>query len=368
VLVAAPESFAAPVKRAGYDFWPCADLPEDSWRAVMAKLEGLDQDTANGLVMREVFANLNAHAVLPRMFAAVEEWRPDVILRESCEFASYIAAERAGLPHVCVGVTLGEFETSLPELVSAPVAELRVSAGLAPDPDGDRLWQAPFLTLAPVSLGDPASSGRSHVRRFREPALDTPAQALPLWWADDDDPLVYVTFGSVVGGSPEVTAVLRAVVEALADLPVRLLVTLGDWGDPAGWEPTPPNLHVERWVPQAQVLPHTAATVCHGGSGTVLGSLAHGVPLVVVPLFADQPQNARRIAEIGAGLAVEVEPTHSFFGVSVDPTTVVAALRQVLAEPGFRSAAWRVAEEIRALPPTDAAVDMLRDIVTTRTR
>jgi UDP:flavonoid glycosyltransferase YjiC (YdhE family) len=50
------------------------------------------------------------------------------------------------------------------------------------------------------------------------------------------------------------------------------------------------------------------ATACHGGSGTTLGALAAGLPLVVVPLFADQPVNARRVAAVGAGLAVEPEP------------------------------------------------------------
>ena len=45
--------------------------------------------------------------------------------------------------------------------------------------------------------------------------------------------------------------------------------------------------------------------MCHGGSGTTLGALAAGLPLVIVPLFADQPANAKRVAEVGAGLVVE---------------------------------------------------------------
>ena len=58
----------------------------------------------------------------------------------------------------------------------------------------------------------------------------------------------------------------------------------------------PTNVHVERWVPQADVLAHASVVVGHGGSGTTLGALGAGQPLVVVPLFADQPNNAARVA------------------------------------------------------------------------
>ena len=73
--------------------------------------------------------------------------------------------------------------------------------------------------------------------------------------------------------------------------------TSGPWAIPA-------NLQVEAWVPQAEVFPHTALLVCHGGSGTVLGGLAAGIPQVVLPIRADQPQNAQSVAAIGAGLAL----------------------------------------------------------------
>src|SRR5919112_2462844 len=65
------------------------------------------------------------------------------------------------------------------------------------------------------------------------------------------------------------------------------------------------HVRVERWVDQATVLGHPAAVICHGGGGSVLGALAAGAPLVIVPLFAkDQHINARRIAAVGAGLVV----------------------------------------------------------------
>ena len=86
---------------------------------------------------------------------------------------------------------------------------------------------------------------------------------------------------------------------------MRVLLTVGRELDLDALPPAPENVRVERWVPQQDVLGHAAAAVVHGGSGSTLGAIAAGVPLVVVPLFADQPQNARRVAEVGAGLAVE---------------------------------------------------------------
>src|SRR5204862_6738478 len=111
----------------------------------------------------------------------------------------------------------------------------------------------------------------------------------------------------------------------------------------------PANVHVEQWVPQRDVLARASALVCHGGSGTLRGGLAAGVPMVVTPLFADQPHNARRVAAVGAGIALP-DP---------DPATLRAAVERVLADVELARGARRIAEEIAALPPVDAAVAAL---------
>jgi UDP:flavonoid glycosyltransferase YjiC (YdhE family) len=96
-------------------------------------------------------------------------------------------------------------------------------------------------------------------------------------------------------------------------------------------------------------LSHAAALVCHGGSGTVRGGLAASIPMVVVPLGADQPHNARCVARVGAGIELPAP----------DAGALRAAVERVLAEPSFRQAAGRIAEDIAALPPIDAAVPAL---------
>lgn len=72
--------------------------------------------------------------------------------------------------------------------------------------------------------------------------------------------------------------------------------------------PIPDNTHVEQWVPQGKVLPHAVAVLCLGGSGTVLGALSAGVPLVVCPLFADQSCNGSVIENARAESYSRVSP------------------------------------------------------------
>ena len=116
---------------------------------------------------------------------------------------------------------------------------------------------------------------------------------------------MYVSFGSEAAASHHFPGVYRRAAEALAALPVRVLLTIGDRRDPAELGPLPPSVRVERWMPQAAVMAHASAMVGHGGSGSTLMALAAGVPLALVPLFVDGPANAGRVAELGAGIVAE---------------------------------------------------------------
>ena len=106
---------------------------------------------------------------------------------------------------------------------------------------------------------------------------------------------------------------------------------------------------------------YAAAVVSHAGYGSMLGALAHGVPLVATPLFAaDQWHNARRVAEAGAGVAVTDARRAMFDLPGADAFGALPnAVRRVLGGPGYRGAARAIAAAIRALPPVDASVDVL---------
>ena len=332
VRVAGPRSRGDVVRSAGLPFWPFADPPEEAVGAVFAPTAGMAPEAANAVVIGDLFGRLAAGAALPGVQAMIESWRPDVIVRESYEFASATAAGRAGIPHVRMATGLASTEEwLLGHAGSAPVAEIRDS---------------PLLSFTPPALDDGPA-----VQRFRARV----AASGPNRWGE---PLVYVSFGSVTAGTPAFPGVYRTALDELADLPVRVLMTIGSHGDVADLGPLPRNATVERWVPQAEVASHAAAVVCHGGYGTTVGALSAGVPLVVAPLFADQGRNAARVAEVGAGLALPMAPSLA----AADVTGIGELVSRLLAESSFGRTAREVAASARALPDVDEAPAVLTAI------
>ena len=113
------------------------------------------------------------------------------------------------------------------------------------------------------------------------------------------DDTVYVTLGTVVNKLP---GVFETVLAALDGVGVNAIVTVGPDVDPARLGPQPAHVLVERYIPQSLVLARCRAIVAHGGAGTMLGALAHGVPQVLLPHGAEQHLNAEACRRQGAAL------------------------------------------------------------------
>jgi UDP:flavonoid glycosyltransferase YjiC (YdhE family) len=334
VLVAGPAALGPSVRDAR--FWPVGDPPAAEMAAVFDNLPALSHDEANATIVREVFARLDAAAALPRLRAAITEWRPDVVLRETAEFGGAIAAELHGVPSVCVAIGLAEMERMVLGLATPNLDALRAAHGLT---GSHRIADEPNLTLFPAGLEDPSVPPPARVTRFRDPAWPVSRPG--------GRPFVYVTFGSVLGALPMTADLYRTALAAVADLDAEVLLTVGPDADPESFGPVPAHVRVERWVDQASVLGRASAVVCHGGGGSTLGALAAGVPLVEVPLFAaDQHVNARRVAAVGAGVLAE-------------PAGIRAALDTVLADPSYRAAARTAAAELASHRSTDEAPSVL---------
>jgi UDP:flavonoid glycosyltransferase YjiC (YdhE family) len=239
----------------------------------------------------------------PAMDAACDELRPDLILREPCEYASAVAAEARGIPHLTVAISQARAEWNCIGLVE----------GVLPDAVVGALRTVPYLSRFPASL-DP--SPFPDTRRYAEAAPP----------AESSRELVYATFGTVAAGlgyDP-----YRALLDAVDGLDVPVLLTTGDDLDLG---PVPPNVRVERWVPQPEALARASLVVCHGGSGTVLGTLAAGLPLIILPLFADQLSNARTLAAAGAARVVEPEELRA--AILDPPPPPLALARELRAAP-----------------------------------
>ena len=194
-----------------------------------------------------------------------------------------------------------------------------------------------YVDLSPPSFAWEEPLGESI--RLGDGRAELPEDS-PAWLEELERPLVYVTLGTVFN-KPEL---LRQLLDGL-DGSVSALVTTGRNVDPASLGSWPPNVRVERFVPQEQVLPRCAAVISHAGSGSVRGALAHGLPLVLVPQGADQFDNTARCA--AAGAAVVVRPEELTAGA------VQLALERVLDDPSFAEAARRVQAEIQAMPTAE---------------
>jgi UDP:flavonoid glycosyltransferase YjiC (YdhE family) len=350
VLFTAPAEAAAMIADAGFDHYIVPDARQGERRTIFNYVRTLtDPDERNAFIARHVFIGIDARAEYPHLLAAIADYEPDLIVLEASEFAAALAAEATGTPAVCVGITQAYHMEVLAPVVAAGLEELRAEFGLDPDPDLERLNAIPYMTVIPEQLEDPAHPGPEDTLRFR--VEDEQPRPLPDWWEDTAWPLVYLTFGSVAPGMDWFPALYRDALDALSLLPVRVLVTIGRNRDPREVGPVGPNVHIARWVPQADVLPHTSVMVCHGGSGTVTGGLAAGVPMVVLPLFADQPHNAKRVAELGAGIALD------------STTDLSEAVRRLIVDPSYTEEARRVAAALRELPPVDEATKIVAEVV-----
>jgi MGT family glycosyltransferase len=219
------------------------------------------------------------------------------------------------------------------------------------------LLGAPYLTRFPASL-DPSPFVTT--LRYRPPPLGEVGESPPLpdWWGGRTTPLLYVTFGTVIGYLQDAPDRFRAALEAVSGLEARVLMTVGRKLDPGALGAIPDNVHVEAWVPQHQVFGHASVVVCHGGSGTVLGALAAGLPVVAVPVFGDQFANGQRVVGAGAGVSVEAARAGSPATTPL-PLRLRQSILDVLGDSRYQEAAERIATEMAGEATVDETLDAL---------
>ncbi|WP_280726609.1 nucleotide disphospho-sugar-binding domain-containing protein [Kitasatospora sp. MAA4] len=263
-------------------------------------------------------------------------------MRDEVDFGTAIAAESLGLPCATVLVlAAGGFLRK--EVVAEPLHELRSAYGLPPDPELAMLDRHLVLSPFPPSFRDPRFPLPAHTFSFR-PTAAVPADTTPR------TPTVYFTLGT----ANTTTDLFSRVLAGLQELPVKVVVTVGEKVDPAELGPLPEHVRVEQFVPQELLLPQCDLVVSHGGSGTLMGALAHGLPSVLFPLGADQPYNARRCVELGTARVLD-----PMTATSEEVRTTVSA---VLADGAYRRAAERVREEINALPGAEQTIPLLEGL------
>lgn len=305
-------------------------------------------------VLRNYYADRLARERADRVLKLSAEWQPDLIVCDEVDFGSMIAAERLGLPHATVlVVAAGSFVR--PDVVADRLDALRGEHGLPPDPGLAMPGRHLVLSPIPPSFRDPAYPLPPNALSLRPDAVEpTGAGVTPSWLPPPSEkPTVYFTLGTVF--NMESGDLFARVLSGLRELPINVVVTVGRELDPESFGPQPDNVHIEGYIPQSALLPHCDLVVNHGGSGSVIGTLAHGVPMVVIPMGADQPLNAARCEQLGVGIALDA--------VQATPETVRAAVTIILDNSNYRGAAEHIRDEIAGLPEPGAAVPLLERLV-----
>jgi MGT family glycosyltransferase len=283
---------------------------------------------------------------------------PDVLVVDCMLTSALAAAERAALPsaalvHVLyeqfVAGTMGRrWSANLPV-----INETRSGFGLPPA-------ASPMALLEPMSLVlvacpqafDAAMPVLPKNVRYVGAMLDDPPTAprASPWPLADGRPRVLVALSTTCQHQE---AVLRRIAAALALLPLEAVITVGPAVEVGAIAPAR-NVAVVRYIAHRTILPDCALVITHAGLGTVMAALAHGVPLLCLPMSRERHDNAARVAACEAGLVLTPD---------ADVGEISQTIRAMLATPEYQTAARHMTATIALRDGREVAVDELERLL-----
>ncbi len=308
--------------------WVFSDATDEIDRQ-LRELDGAPPDVDPGL---KLFVELCAPHTVEVLTEALDREQPDLVVFEQTNVGAAMAAHALGIRSACLGIVgwgrrWSEIYTAVAEKVQASgagvLAELLIDAHPAFLTDAEAAPPFPVLAMRPVAW--------------------SPGATVPTWLLQPRPaPRVFLTMGTVFGNAD----VLRRAAQEIAGSGCEVLVATGPDIDPEDLGTLPAAVHVEREVPQAAVLPHFDVVVHHGGTGTVVGSIANGLPQVVLPQGADQFWNADHLAAEGACRVVPPDAV---------PGDIAAAVSAMTGQQApERAAARRLSSVVAAMPDPGA--------------
>lgn len=388
-------SLRASLEGEGFRVFPFEYLDEPRVRDVVLTLDALSLDWTSAVrrkaLLREWLLD-TVDAQLADLSSIVDEWRPDLLVCDPAMWGpllvlhetqriplavmSYVAAcllpgpegPIMGVPLPRPAGSLSRVLRRLLRAVETIVAAdfrrradaVRVRYGLRPMRTSVTAFagQMPLYLVPSTSLFDRERSDLPGSVRYVGPCnWDRPSDVPPPRWLADlgrDRPLVYVTEGTMHSKS---AMLLRSALQGLATAHVRVVATTGGHRDAAALElgVVPANARVERFVPHSDLFPRTDLVVTTGGTGTTLSALSAGIPLVIVPTAWDQPENAWRVVEAGAG--IRIPPNRC------TPDAVRSAVDRILGDPSFARNARRLGADFARHRGAAEAADLLEELI-----
>ncbi len=305
----------------------------------------------------------------------IRDYAPDMVV-DSFEPIACLAARIAKVPLATVlqgnihpasrGFTWWEDErpTGLPS-AAAFFSTVAQEYGLAPVDRVVDLMAGDLALIVGSPESDPVAAD-ANVTYIGPMVYQRGDAVLPDWIHELDDgrPLIWVYSGNPryapVATPIDSIVVIRAAIEALADLPAHVLLTTGYQELPEEFGELPKNFHHAAYVPGPLMAERCDLIVFHGGHSSVMTCLKAGTPAVVIPTITERESNARRLVSLG--VAEVVMPVTGADGEKrVDAAEFRSKVSKVLSDPIYRHAARRVAESMRQFGGATAAAERIEE-------
>jgi UDP:flavonoid glycosyltransferase YjiC (YdhE family) len=362
VAFACAQRFCAKIESLGFRAFPAGlDWLESEAERAFPQLTGVSLERNPAWFLKEVFVGVAAELMIPDLLDICRRWKPDLLVRNDCEFAACIVSELLDIRYATISI-----EMFLPArwwnlYIADRLARLRAAWGLEPDPGDDMFHRHLYLSLAPPSFQFPEYHLPPAVHSLSPIIFDnSDGGGLPDWIKHlPTRPTVYATLGTVFNHRMDV---FHSIVDGLCSEPINLILTVGSNSDLEQFGEQPPNVYIERYIPMSLLLPHCQVAITHGGFGTTLAVLRQGLPNLVVPVSGTDPFRALRCISTGIGLALKVPGF--FYGTGLgfeemSAASVRRSVRELLDNPTYRHNAQILRDEAMSLPGPERAVELL---------
>jgi MGT family glycosyltransferase len=333
-------------------------------RSTFEQLEGFMEPTWRALVD-------GARYVEPRLREILDELRPDVVVEDNV--VCFTALVTSGAPWVRIA-SCNPLELKDPELpppysglrTDEPWEEFRAEyrrvheplwgefdawvreQGAEPLPELEFIHESPWLDL--YLYPEEADYRRSRPLSPVWHRLDSCVRGTDEEWEPPpgEGALVYLSLGSLGAADVEL---MQRLIELLGRTPHRYVVSMGPQHELLQLAP---NMTGAEFLPQTRILPHADLVITHGGNNTVTECFYFGRPMLVLPIFWDQHDNAARVEEAGFGRRL---PTYSFADDELP-----AAIDALLADAELRERLAKISRRLQGAPGTERAADLIERV------
>jgi len=344
---------ALALQRAGHDVRIATHAGFGRWvqacgLTVLAAGRSEDEMVAEAAAFRpeersaRLFTTISVPAFADDVLAALDRWRPDLVVSEEGEHAGPLIASVLGVPSAT---------HSWPAPARPPeecAARVEMLAGVWREfgqQGRPRLYGDHYLDCCPPPLQTSAVANLDGVLAIRPTLFDGPPTTPPRWLEDVVSPVVFVTLGTVaMYARPEI---LRTIVESVTTKAGTVIAATGP--HPESVIQPHPKVRCARYLPLSGILPVTDLVISHGGASTTVACLLAAVPHLIVPQGApSQLRIAARVVTLGVG--------HALDGERLDEVTVASAATELLRDNNIRDRINAIRATLAALPgPVEVA-------------